>query len=41
LKTTNVTLASNYHSWWSCPLTCLCLVWFMFDTLYVTLCRHL
>ncbi|MCH85302.1 heat-shock protein, partial [Trifolium medium] len=26
LKTTSITLASNYHSWWSSPLLCLSLV---------------
>jgi hypothetical protein len=27
LKATNVTLVSNYHSWWSSPLLCLGLDW--------------
>ncbi|GAU31822.1 hypothetical protein TSUD_58230 [Trifolium subterraneum] len=26
LKSTSVTLTSNYHSWWSSPFLCLCLV---------------
>ncbi|PNX63908.1 hypothetical protein L195_g053750, partial [Trifolium pratense] len=26
LKTTSVSLVPDYHSWWSCPLLCLCLL---------------
>jgi hypothetical protein len=40
LKATSVTLASNYHSWWSSHLLCLGLVWTIFGWLFVTRCRR-
>jgi hypothetical protein len=35
LRTTNVTLVSNFHCWWSRPLLCLGIDWLLFIVLFL------